>query len=61
MRQELADRFQRLHHLRGAAHRGVDGARVYVQAMLGLQVWAHGLHEATRGPGHASSRVHDAG
>ena len=59
VREELADRVDRLRHLRAGAHGGVDGARAYVQAMLGLQVWAHGLYQATRAAGHAPSDAHD--
>lgn len=59
VREELARRFEQLGHLRGGAHRGVDGARAYVQAMLGLQVWAHGLYQATRAVGHMPGHAHD--
>jgi hypothetical protein len=59
VRQEIGHRFEHLGHLRGGAHRGVDGARAYVQAMLGLQVWAHALYQATRGTGHAPGHAHD--
>lgn len=60
VRKELADRFHRLGHLRAGAHRGVEGARDYVAAMLGLQVWAHGIYQATRATGHAAAgHTHD--
>ena len=59
VREELAHRFQHLGHLRAGAHLGVDDARAYVQAMLGLQVWAHGLYQATHATGHATSHTHD--
>jgi hypothetical protein len=59
VREQVADRFHHLGHLRAGAHRGVDGARSYVQAMLGLQVWAHGLYQATRATGHAPGHTHD--
>ena len=59
VREEIAHRFEHLGHLRGGAHRSVDGARAYVQAMLGLQVWAHTLYEATRGTGHTAAHAHD--
>ena len=54
VREQLAERFHHLGHLRENAHRGVDGARAYVQSMLGLQVWAHSLYQATRTTGHAA-------
>jgi hypothetical protein len=37
----------------------VDGARAYVEAMLGLQVWAHGLYQATKAKGHAAEHTHE--
>jgi hypothetical protein len=59
VREEMARRFEHLGHLRGGAHRNVDGARAYVQAMLDLEVWAHALYQATRGTGHAPAHAHD--
>ena len=58
VRHELADRFHHLQHLRVGADRGLDGARAYVTAMLGLQVWAHGVYQATRAKAHAA-HAHD--
>ena len=59
VRVQLAERVQHLEHLRAGADRGVDRARAYVQAMLGLQVWAHHLYEATRAPGHTAGHAHE--
>jgi hypothetical protein len=59
VRDELARRFHHLGHLRAGADRGVDGARAYVEAMLGLQVWAHGLYQATQAKGHAAEHTHE--
>jgi hypothetical protein len=59
VRDELARRFHHLGHLRAGADRGVDGARAYVEAMLGLQVWAHGLYQATKAKGHAAEHTHE--
>jgi hypothetical protein len=59
VRTQLAERFHHLGHLREDAHRGVDGARAYVQAVLGLEVWAHGLYEATRATGHGAGHTHE--
>jgi hypothetical protein len=58
VREQLARRFHHLEHLRGGAHRGVDGARAYVAAMLGLQVWAHGLYTFAQDGGHGP-HAHD--
>jgi hypothetical protein len=59
VRDELARRFHHLGHLRAGADRGVDGARAYVEGMLGLQVWAHGLYQATKAKGHAAEHTHE--
>jgi hypothetical protein len=60
VRSELAERFSDLEHLRGRAEGGVDEARAYVGAMLGLQVWAHGVYKATKARGHAAAHAHGA-
>jgi hypothetical protein len=59
LRGEVATRFEHLEHLRAGAHRGLAGARAYVSAMLGLQVWAHGVHQAMMAPAHGGSHSHD--
>jgi hypothetical protein len=57
--EELARRFRHLGHLRAGTDRGVDAARAYVEAALGLQVWAHGLYHATRAAGHGVGHAHE--
>jgi len=59
VRDEVAHRLHQVTALRGAAYRGVEGARAYTQAMLGLQVWAHGLYQAARATAHAKGHAHD--
>lgn len=59
VREELADRFEHMRHLHHRADRGVEGARAYVQAMLGLQVWAHGVYQAAHAAGHAAAHTHE--
>jgi hypothetical protein len=58
IREELGRRIHHLGHLRDAADQGLDEARAYVQAMLGLQVWAHGLYQAIQ-TSHAPGHGHD--
>lgn len=36
----------------------VDATRDYVEAMLGLQVWAHSLHESINGDPHEHAHEH---
>src|SRR6185436_8371317 len=43
VRAEAIKRFDRVMRLKPHAHGPVDEAREYVEAMLGLQVWAHKL------------------
>jgi hypothetical protein len=59
IREELARRFHHLVHLRAAADHDVPAARAYVEAALGLQVWAHGLYRAAHASGHAAAHAHD--
>lgn len=51
-RREVEHRFQAMLRAKQHAGMGVDGARAYVQAMLGLQVWAHSLYGAIHARGH---------
>lgn len=53
---EVRARLSHVMELKAGAGDGVDAARAYVQAMLGLQVWAHGLFTATTAPAHGESR-----
>ena len=46
VRQEIDARFARMTERKAHAVEGVDAARAYVSAMLGLQVWAHKLYGA---------------
>jgi hypothetical protein len=55
IREELAHRLDRLCRLHDGSYCGVEGARAYVKAMLGLQVWAHGVYVATKAKGHTAS------
>lgn len=59
VREGLAERFHHLQHLRDGAQSGLHGAREYVTAMLGLQVWAHGIYQATKTTAHAGPHTHD--
>jgi len=52
VREELAERFALLERLRRRAEAGVDEARAHVSAVLGLQVWAHGVYRAAKAGGH---------
>jgi hypothetical protein len=58
VRSEVKRRLRHLAHLRPEAGHGVDHAREYVKASLGLQVWAHGLYTAARTEPHAAAHEH---
>jgi hypothetical protein len=59
VREHLAHRFDRVQHLRPGPGATVEAARAYVQARLGLQVWAHGLYLAAASEPHAAAHEHD--
>jgi hypothetical protein len=56
VRAEVLDRFDTMLTARAAAAAAgdVDAIRVYVEAMLGLQVWAHKLYGAVHAGAHRS-------
>lgn len=37
---------------------GIDAARAYVEAMLGLQVWSHKLHQCAMSASHEDAHEH---
>ena len=53
--EEIDRRLHEVIHLRPHASATVDEARAWVHAMLGLQVWAHGLYAAARAEPHAAA------
>ncbi|WP_313675322.1 DUF6448 family protein [Mycolicibacterium sp.] len=68
LNQRVADEVRtRLHHVEElkahAARAGatVEDKRAYVQAMLGLQVWAHTLFKATAAAAHENAHAHAGG
>jgi hypothetical protein len=59
VRDETSRRFTAMQAARVDADRdGVEARRAYVQAMLGLQVWAHKLHAAVHAAAHEGAH-HD--
>ena len=50
--EEVKRRFAHVVHLQARADGEVPATREYVEAMLGLQVWAHSLHEAVHAQPH---------
>jgi hypothetical protein len=61
VRDEVARRFEVLMQLQAEDTQDMAHARAYVQAMLGLQVWANAVHRAIRAPAHGASTGHAAG
>jgi hypothetical protein len=53
IREQAERRYAHVTRLRSHAADGVPAAREYVEAMLGLQVWAHGVYRQTVGDPHA--------
>jgi hypothetical protein len=56
--EEVAKRFEELMALKARTNGDVEANRRYVEAMLGLEVWAHGLHESIRGRHHGAEHRH---
>lgn len=52
VREEAMTRFEAMRQAREHAGEGVEGARAYVQATLGLQVWSHHLLGAVHASAH---------
>jgi Family of unknown function (DUF6448) len=55
VRQETTERFDQMMAAKASADAGVEAARAYVAAMLGLQIWAHKLHGAIHAAIHESA------
>jgi hypothetical protein len=58
---EVVRRHAHAMELKEHAGEGVPAARAYVDAMLGLQVWAHKLHGQIAAPAHALAGAHEHG
>lgn len=63
VRRETAARFDVVRRTGEHADHGIAAARAHVEAMLGLQVWAHQVHLAVHaagheGGGHAGGHAH---
>lgn len=58
VRDEVQRRFDHLMELKPAAGQDVEHAREYVEAMLGLEVWANNLYQAVLAPAHAGHDGH---
>jgi hypothetical protein len=58
VRAEVKQRFDHTLHLQRHADHSVEAARAYVEAMLGLQVYAHTLYQSIKTEPHASHHEH---
>ena len=61
VRDEVRRRFDHLMELKPSSGQDVPHAREYVEAMLGLEVWANHLYQAILAPAHAGHDGHDHG
>jgi hypothetical protein len=59
VRDQVTRRHRRAMELKARAGDSVDSARAYVEAMLGLQVWAHAVHKQLLADPHAHAPGHD--
>lgn len=55
---EVRRRFHAMQHLKSHAGEGVEQARAYVEAMLGLQVWSHTVYLALKSEAHEAGHHH---
>lgn len=55
---EIGKRFDHMQHLKQHAGEGVDQARQYVEAMLGLQVWSHKVYSTMLSAVHEGEHRH---
>jgi hypothetical protein len=55
VREQTLTRFARAMALKAHGEDDLAGARAWVQAMLGLEVWAHSLYLAPASPAHEAS------
>ena len=61
VRDQVARRHDHAMALKTHAHDGVESAREYVEAMLGLQVWAHSVYKQVMTDPHAHAGGPDHG
>jgi len=59
VRDQVEQRHAHAMELKGHASESVPAARAYVEAMLGLQVWAHALHRQVMAAPHAHLGAHE--
>ena len=59
VQREVARRHDRAMALKQHARNGIGQAREYVEAMLGLQVWAYGVYRKVMADPHAHSGSHE--
>lgn len=58
VREEIQHRLEEVMHLKQHASHGVEHAREYVEAMLGLQVWSHKLYNCAKSSAHEGHHEH---
>ena len=56
--EEVRERFDHVMKLKSVANGNIDANRAYVEAMLDLQVWSHGLYSMTKASAHAHEQGH---
>jgi len=50
--REVTHRLEHVRHMEHNRDKSIAEAREYVEAMLGLQVWAHSIYECVKGTAH---------
>lgn len=57
--EEVHHRLEHVNHLKLQASAGIEAAREYTEAMLGLQVWSHSLYTAAKSSLHEGHTHHE--
>jgi hypothetical protein len=58
VQEQVRERLHEVTHLKEHAGHGVEHARAYVEAMLGLQVWSHKLYNCAKSAAHEGGHHH---
>ena len=56
--EEVRDRFRHVADLKARTDGDIEANRAYVEASLDLQVWSHGLFQATKAAAHDHEHAH---
>lgn len=59
LKHEIEHRLERALHLKQHSEESLEKAREYVEAMLGFQLYSHGLYQSMKATGHEGHHHHE--